>query len=67
MTSYWLTEPSEPLSPARFDGRADVAVVGAGVTGSACARVLAEGGMRVRVHDARGVAGGASWVHIWPG
>ena len=38
----------------------DVAVVGAGVTGCACALALAEGGLRVRVHEAWRVAGGAS-------
>jgi glycine/D-amino acid oxidase-like deaminating enzyme len=47
--------------PARGDsGRVDVAVVGAGVTGCSCALTLAEGGLRVRVHEAREVAGGAS-------
>lgn len=38
----------------------DVAVVGGGVTGLACARVLAEAGLRVRVLEARRVGGGAS-------
>jgi gamma-glutamylputrescine oxidase len=42
------------------DGRADVAIVGAGVTGCACALRLAEAGLRVRVHEAREVASGAS-------
>ena len=41
-------------------GRVDVAIVGAGVTGSSCALTLADAGLRVRVHEARGVAGGAS-------
>ena len=57
---YWLEEPTEPRPETRFDGRADVAVVGAGVTGCAAARRLAEAGLRVRVHDARSVAEGAS-------
>lgn len=35
-------------------------VVGGGVTGCACALRLAEEGIRVRLHDARSVAGGAS-------
>jgi gamma-glutamylputrescine oxidase len=35
-------------------------IVGAGVTGCAAALRLAEAGMRVRVHDARGIAEGAS-------
>jgi glycine/D-amino acid oxidase-like deaminating enzyme len=38
----------------------DVAVVGGGVTGCACARVLAEEGLKVRVYEARQIAGGAS-------
>jgi glycine/D-amino acid oxidase-like deaminating enzyme len=37
-----------------------VAIVGAGVTGCSAALRLAEAGLRVRVHDARGVAEGAS-------
>src|SRR5439155_21353691 len=45
---------------ARDDERVDVAVVGGGVTGCACAHVLAGAGLRVRVHEAREIAGGAS-------
>jgi glycine/D-amino acid oxidase-like deaminating enzyme len=58
--SFWLSEPTEP--PARAEGgpRPDVVVVGAGVTGCSCALTLAEGGLRVRVHEARRVASGAS-------
>jgi glycine/D-amino acid oxidase-like deaminating enzyme len=58
--SFWLSEPAEPL--ARPDGgpRPDVVVIGAGVTGCSCALTLAEGGLRVRVHEAREVASGAS-------
>ena len=58
--SFWLSEPAEPL--VRTDGgpRPDVVVVGAGVTGCSCALTLAEGGLRVRVHEARRVASGAS-------
>jgi gamma-glutamylputrescine oxidase len=58
--SYWLAEPAPVLAAAHAEGRADVAVVGAGVTGCACALALAEGGLRVRVHEARRVASGAS-------
>ncbi len=58
--SYWLSEPFEPIPAARGDGPVDVVVVGAGVTGCACALALAEGGLRVRVHEARRVAWGAS-------
>ncbi|HWX08620.1 MAG TPA: FAD-dependent oxidoreductase, partial [Gaiellaceae bacterium] len=44
----------------RHDGRVDVAIVGAGVTGCSAALRLALGGLRVRVFDQRGVAEGAS-------
>jgi len=37
-----------------------VAIVGGGVTGCACALALAEAGRRVRVYEAREIAGGAS-------
>ena len=57
---YWLAEPVEPPPAARLDGQVDVAVIGAGVTGCACALTLAEGGLRVRVYEARRVASGAS-------
>src|SRR5947208_15733145 len=57
---YWLLEPSPARPERKLDGRADVAIVGAGVTGCTAALRLAEAGMRVRVHDARGIAEGAS-------
>jgi glycine/D-amino acid oxidase-like deaminating enzyme len=57
---YWLEEPSPPGTQTKLDGRADVAIVGAGVTGCSAALRLAEGGLRVRVHDGRGIAEGAS-------
>ena len=44
----------------RFDGRAEVAVIGGGVTGCSCALTLAERGVRVRLFEAREIAGGAS-------
>jgi glycine/D-amino acid oxidase-like deaminating enzyme len=59
-TSYWLDEPAEPLRSRSFDGRAEVTIIGGGVTGCSCALTLARRGVRVRVHDARTVAGGAS-------
>ena len=59
-TSYWLEEAPVPLPARTLPGRAEVAVVGAGVTGCSCALTLAERGVRVRVHEAREVAGGAS-------
>ncbi len=58
--SYWLEEPKPDLPAARFDGRAEVAVIGGGVTGCSCALTLAERGVRVRLHEAREIAGGAS-------
>jgi gamma-glutamylputrescine oxidase len=58
--SFWLTEPSEELPQRRFEGREEVAVIGGGVTGCACALTLAERGVRVRLYEAREVAGGAS-------
>ncbi len=58
--SYWLEEPSDPLPPARIDGTADVAIVGGGITGCSCALALAEAGLRVRLFEGRGIAGGAS-------
>jgi gamma-glutamylputrescine oxidase len=57
---YWLDEERPPLPQNRIAGRVDVAVVGGGVTGCACALALAEAGRRVRLYDAREVAGGAS-------
>jgi glycine/D-amino acid oxidase-like deaminating enzyme len=57
---YWLEEASPARPATALDGRADVAIVGAGVTGCSAALRLAEGGLRVRVHDARGIAEGAS-------
>jgi glycine/D-amino acid oxidase-like deaminating enzyme len=57
---YWLEEPSPGRPETKVDGRADVAIVGAGITGCSAALRLAEAGLRVRVHDARGVAEGAS-------
>src|SRR3954469_2562843 len=59
-SSYWLAEEHGPLTAAPRTGTVDVAVVGGGVTGCACARVLAEAGLRVRLYEAREIAGGAS-------
>lgn len=58
--AYWLDGPAEPVQSVALDGAVDVAVVGGGVTGLSCALTLAEGGRRVRLHDARAVASGAS-------
>ena len=60
MSSYWLLEPHEPLRAHPREGTVDVAIVGGGITGLACALTLARGGRSVRVHEAREVASGAS-------
>ena len=57
---YWLEEEAPPRRQVQHDGRVDVAIVGAGITGCSAALRLAEAGLRVRVHDQRGVAEGAS-------
>ena len=57
---YWLDEPAPRLPAAEWTGRPDVVVVGGGITGCSCALTLARHGMRVRVHEARRVAHGAS-------
>lgn len=59
-TSYWLEEAHDSPPRARLDGAPDVAVVGGGITGCSCALALAEAGMRVRLYEAREIAGGAS-------
>jgi glycine/D-amino acid oxidase-like deaminating enzyme len=59
-TSYWLEDPHDELPGRRFNGRAEVAVIGGGVTGCSCALTLAERGVRVRLYEAREIAGGAS-------
>jgi glycine/D-amino acid oxidase-like deaminating enzyme len=60
VTSLWLDEPAEPLPARSFSGRAEVAIVGGGITGCACALALAREGWRVVLHEARTIAGGAS-------
>jgi gamma-glutamylputrescine oxidase len=59
-TPYWLDEPAEPLRTPHSEGPVDVAIVGGGVTGCSCALTLADGGMRVRLYEARTIASGAS-------
>ena len=58
--SYWLDEPYEPVQRTEASGSPDVAVVGGGITGCSCALALAEAGLRVRLYEAREIAGGAS-------
>jgi glycine/D-amino acid oxidase-like deaminating enzyme len=60
MRPYWLAEPASPLPRGAESGPVDVAVVGGGVTGCACALALAEAGLQVRLVDERHVAEGAS-------
>jgi glycine/D-amino acid oxidase-like deaminating enzyme len=57
---YWLEEEAPARRQVTHEGRVDVAIVGAGVTGCSAALRLADSGLRVRVHDQRGVAEGAS-------
>ncbi len=58
-TPFWLAELPPPTA-ARSSDRVDVAVIGAGITGCACALALARAGLRIGVYDARGIAEGAS-------
>ncbi len=58
--SYWLAEPHDPVTAVPLGGPPDVAVVGGGITGCSCALALAEAGLRVRLYEAREIAGGAS-------
>ena len=61
--SYWFdAEPASPslAAPPGRGGRVDVAIIGGGITGCAAARVLAEAGLRIRVHEARQIGSGAS-------
>jgi glycine/D-amino acid oxidase-like deaminating enzyme len=58
--SYWLAEPAPALVSRPLAGAAEVEVVGGGVTGISCALTLAQAGKRVRLHEARAVASGAS-------
>jgi len=57
---YWLEDPAPERTATQQNGRVDVAIVGAGITGCSAALRLAAAGLRVRVHDARGIAEGAS-------
>jgi gamma-glutamylputrescine oxidase len=58
--SLWLEEASEPIRSHPLTGKIDAEIVGGGVTGCAAALTLARAGWRVRLHDAREIAGGAS-------
>jgi gamma-glutamylputrescine oxidase len=56
---FWLEESRPSVSTSEVE-RVDVAVIGAGITGCACAAALAREGKHVRVYDARGIGEGAS-------
>ena len=60
----WPTRTGSRAAPALvsrpLSGVADVEIVGGGVTGISCALTLAQAGKRVRLHEARAVASGAS-------
>ena len=58
--TYWLEDDAPALPRRALGGRPDVAIVGAGITGCSCALTLARAGVAVRLHDARGIAEGAS-------
>jgi len=58
--SYWLDEAFEPLPRVALGANPDVAVIGGGITGCSCALALAEAGLKVRLYEAREIAGGAS-------
>ena len=60
MGSFWLEEEAAPLPATPLQGEPEVVVVGGGVTGCSCALTLAQAGVRVRLHEARAIASGAS-------
>jgi gamma-glutamylputrescine oxidase len=59
VASYWLDEERAPHIVRRVE-KPDVAVIGGGVTGCACALALARAGLGVRLYEAREIATGAS-------
>jgi glycine/D-amino acid oxidase-like deaminating enzyme len=60
VTSLWLDEASAFASARRPAGDPEVAIVGGGITGCSAALTLARAGKRVRLYEAREIAGGAS-------
>ena len=61
-TSFWsdTVDPSPPRPPRSLPERADVAVIGAGLTGLSAARILAKSGLKVAVLEAQNAGWGAS-------
>jgi gamma-glutamylputrescine oxidase len=59
-SSYWLSGPLPELPQRASLRRAEVVVVGGGVTGCACALALAQAGVSVALLEAGEVASGAS-------
>jgi gamma-glutamylputrescine oxidase len=59
VSSWWLEEDVPALAQVQVDSP-EVEIVGAGITGISAALTFAAAGRRVRLHDARRVAGGAS-------
>lgn len=60
MASYWLAEDSTAVERRPLGRTPDLEIVGGGVTGVSCALAAARAGLAVRLHDARGIAEGAS-------
>jgi gamma-glutamylputrescine oxidase len=58
--SFWLAEAAPALRSRPLDRPADVEIVGGGLTGISAALTLARQGRRVRLHEARAIASGAS-------
>ncbi|NUT55919.1 MAG: FAD-dependent oxidoreductase [Thermoleophilia bacterium] len=58
--SFWLAETAPTLRSEPLAGAADVEIIGGGVTGISAALTLARDGKRVRLHEARAIASGAS-------
>ena len=57
---FWLDDPYEPRAPLADRVEAEVCVIGGGVGGLSCARVLAERGVDTIVLERTTIAGGAS-------
>src|SRR5919106_341417 len=60
MASFWLLDEPRARPAVALPGPPDAIVVGGGVTGCSCALALASRGLRVRLHEAREIASGAS-------